>query len=83
MCCCNQNGNANHGEDLWVFGHQFTSQTEYANPLLKGRFRIKMRGMESLVRGSEWDYLQGGGFFICITIGWVVTNDVKLLIEFY
>lgn len=81
MCCCNQN--TNNGEDLWVYGTQFTSPTEYANPLLKGRFRLKMRGQESLIRKIEWDYLEGGGFFICIVPGWVVTPDVKISIEFY
>jgi len=82
MCCCNQNGNA-ITDDIWIFGNQFTSPTEYSNPLLKGRFRLKMRGEESLIRITEWDYLDEGGFKIFLVPGWVVTPDVKILIEFY
>jgi hypothetical protein len=82
-CCCNQNGNAGNSEDLWVFGTQFTSQTDYSNPLLKGRFRLKMRGQESLIRKTEWDYLPDGGFKVFIVPGWVVTPDVVISIEFY
>lgn len=81
MCCCNQNGNT--GEDVWIYGHQFTSPTEYANPLLKGRYRLKMRGIESLIRKEEWDYLEDGGFKIFIVPGWVVSPDVKIAVEFY
>lgn len=80
MCCCNNNANT---EDVWVFGHQFTSTTQYANPLLRGRYRVKMRGLGFLIRGSEWDYLPNGGFEIFVVPGWVVTNDVKILVQFY
>lgn len=81
MCCC-QNG-TNIMEDCWVFGNNFTSPSQYANPLLKGRYRLKMRGLESLIRGVEWDYLAEGGFSIFITPGWECTADTKILIEFY
>ncbi len=80
MCCCNENAK---GEDLWVYGSQFTSPTEYANPLLKGRFRLKMRGLESLIRKIEWDYLEEGGFKIFIVPGWAVAGDTKIAVEFY
>lgn len=79
MCCCNQKT----PDDLWVFGSMFTSPNEYSNPLLKGRFRIKMRGHESLVKDSEWSVLENGGFKIFIVPGWVVSLDTKILVEFY
>lgn len=82
MCCiCTTNGSI--GEDVWIFGTMFTSPTEYANPFLKGRFRLKMRGIEGLCRETEWDYLPGGGFKIFLVPGWIVSPDVKITVEFY
>lgn len=81
MCCCNVS-NGSIGEDVWVYGNMFTSPTEYSNPFLKGRFRVKMRGIESMTRGSEWDYLETGGFKILIP-GWQTSSDVKIVIEYY
>jgi len=80
MSCCCKNSVP---DDLWIYGNMFTSPTEYANPLLKGRFRLKMRGIESLTRGLEWDYLENGGFKIFVVPAWAVNPDVKILIEFY
>lgn len=80
MCCCNVNSRP---DDLIIYGNDFTSHTEYANPLLTGRFRVEMRGFGSpLIRKIEWDYLEGGGFKILIP-GWIVTPDVKIIVEFY
>lgn len=78
MCCCNK-----VNEDIWVYGGMFQSEQEYKNPLLKGRFRLKMRGIESLIREEEWDYIPSGGFKVFLTPGWKVNNEVKILVEFY
>lgn len=81
MCCCNNIEAIK--EDMWVYGNMFTSSTDYFNPLLKGRFRLRMRGIEGLCRGLEWDYLPQGGFTIFLVPGWVVSPEVKITIEFY
>lgn len=75
--------NNNVPDDIWIYGNMFTSPTEYSNPLLKGRFRLKMRGNESLIHGVEWDYLEEGGVKIFVVPGWACSPDVKILIEFY
>lgn len=79
MCCCNSN---NTNEDFIVYGTQFTSPTQYANPFLKGRFRIYLRGVGFLTKGVEWDFLPDGGFCILIA-GWVVTSDIIFNGHFY
>lgn len=81
-CCCSNSGSGVR-EDMWVFGTMFSSTDSYENPLLTGRFRLKMRGIEALIRKTEWDYLPNGGFKIFITPGWSVTPDVKIAVEFY
>ena len=80
MCCCNSNGNVQ--DDFVVYGTQFTTPTEYANPFLKGRFRIEMRGLGTLTRKVEWDYLPDGGLKILLA-GFVVTPEALFHGEFY
>lgn len=80
-CCCNNGGNS-ISEDFVVYGTQFTSQTEYANSFLKGRFRVYMRGLGFLTRGVEWDFIETGGFKIIIA-GFVVTPETIITGQFY
>lgn len=77
--CCNCN---DISEDFIIYGTQFTTPTEYANPFLKGRFRIYMRGVGFLTKDVEWGFLSEGGFAILIP-GWVVTSDVIINGQFY
>lgn len=50
-------------DDFVVYGNQFETHNEYKNPLLRGtRFRVLMRGLETLLKGVEWKYIEAGGF---------------------
>jgi hypothetical protein len=69
-------------DDFVIYGSQFTSSNEYKNPFLKGRFRLKMRGFESLAYKTEWDYLEEGGFKILIPT-FQITPETIIIGEFY
>jgi len=80
MCCCNNNSSGK--EDFIIYGNEFSSSKEYKNNFLTGRFRLYMRGLGFLNRGTEWDYLEGGGFTILLA-GWSVATDVVINGQFY
>lgn len=79
MCdkCCNKLGN-----DFFVFGKDFTAPTEYANPFLKGRYRLTYTGVRKLKHGLEWEYLPNGGFKILL-VGFAATPEISIEGEFY
>ena len=81
QCCCNPNG-CSVPDDFVIYGSQFTAPTEYANPFLKGRYRITLRGVYRLQFGVDWELLTGGGFKILIP-GFAIQPDTVIDGEFY
>ena len=69
-------------EDFAIYGTEFTTATEYQNKFLTGRYRLEMRGLGTMIRKVEWDYLEDGGFKILIP-SFTATPDVIIIGKFY
>ncbi len=83
MCQCNSCGCSQIKDDFYVYGNQFTSPTEYANPFLEGRYRLTYTGFKKLVFGIDWEFISGTGGGFRILLPGFSNVDARLEGEFY